>query len=56
MDKKEDRNVSGIIIAADYDKKLEYAQKVLPNVRVFLYKVSFALEEFKGKELVPSAD
>jgi hypothetical protein len=50
MDKKGDKNVSGIIIAADYDNKLEYALKVLQNVQVFLYKVSFTLDEFKGKE------
>lgn len=50
MDKKGDKNVSGIIIAADYDNKLEYALKVLQNVQVFLYKVSFSLEEFQGIE------
>jgi predicted nuclease of restriction endonuclease-like (RecB) superfamily len=49
LDKKGDKNVSGIIIAADYDSKLEYALKVLQNVQVFLYKVSFTLDEFKGK-------
>ena len=48
MDKKGDKNVNGVIIAADYDKKLEYALKVLPNIQVFLYKVSFTLDEFKG--------
>jgi hypothetical protein len=49
MNKKGDKNVKGIIIAADYDNKLEYALKVLQNVEVFLYKVSFTLDEFKGK-------
>ena len=48
MDKKGDKNVSGVIIAADHDNKLEYALKVLPNIQVFLYKVSFTLDEFKG--------
>lgn len=48
MDKKGDKNVRGIIIAADYDSKLEYALKVLQNIQVFLYKVSFTLDEFKG--------
>jgi restriction system protein len=48
-DKKGDKNVSGIIIAADYDNKLEYALKVLQNVQVFSYKVSFTLDEFRGK-------
>jgi len=52
MDKKGDKNVSGIIIAADYDSKIEYALKVLPNVQVFLYKVNFTLEKFSGKETV----
>jgi len=48
MDKKGDKNVSGVIIAADYDNKLEYALKVLQNIRVYLYKVNFTLDEFKG--------
>ena len=45
---KGDKNVKGIIIAAEYDKKLEYALKVVPNIEVFLYKVDFKLSEFKG--------
>jgi hypothetical protein len=45
-----DKNVSGIVIAADYDNKLEYALRVLQNVQVFLYKVSFTLDELKGKQ------
>jgi len=52
MDKKGDKNVRGIVIAADYDNKLEYALKVFQNVQVFLYKVNFTLEEFKVKETV----
>jgi restriction system protein len=52
MDKKGDKNVTGIVIAADYDNKLEYALKVLQNVQVFLYKVSFTLDEFKGKQIM----
>jgi len=47
-EKKEDKNVKGIIIASDYDKKLEYALKVVSNVEVFLYEVDFKLREFKG--------
>jgi hypothetical protein len=50
MHNKGDKNVRGIIVAADYDNKLEYALKVLQNVEVFLYKVNFTLEEFKGRE------
>jgi len=47
-EKKSDSNVMGIIIAAEFDKKLEFAIKVVPNIEVFLYKVSFKLDEFKG--------
>jgi hypothetical protein len=42
-------SVHGIVIAADYDNKLEYTLKVLQNVQVFLYKVNFTLDEFKRK-------
>lgn len=45
---KGDKNVKGIIIAAEFDKKLEYALEAVPNVEVFLYKVDFKLSEFKG--------
>ncbi len=43
-----DKNVKGIIIAGTYDKKLDYALKVIPNIEVFIYKVEFKLSEFKG--------
>ena len=29
MDKKGDRNVSGLVVAADYENKPDYASKVL---------------------------
>lgn len=45
---KKDSNVKGIIIAGHYDKKLEYALKMVPNTEVFLYEVSFKLNEFTG--------
>jgi len=45
---KGDKNVKGIIIAAEFDKKLEYALKAVPNIEVFLYIVDFKLSEFKG--------
>jgi hypothetical protein len=48
IDNLKDKGVKGIIIAAEYDKKLEYALKVVQNIQVFLYKVDFKLEEFKG--------
>jgi len=44
---KKDANVKGIIIAGEYDKKLEYALEAVPNVEVFLYQVDFKLSEFK---------
>ena len=48
MKKKNDKNVKGIIIAAEFDKKLEYAISAVPNIEVFLYQVDFKLSEFKG--------
>lgn len=42
-------NVQGIIIAGEYDRKLEYALKMVPNVEVFLYEVDFKLKQFKKK-------
>jgi Endonuclease NucS/MrcB-like, N-terminal domain len=41
--KKRDNNVRGVIIAAEFDEKLEYALRVVPNVEVFLYKVDFQI-------------
>ncbi|GEM_PF-958049 len=41
--KKGDNNVKGIIIAAEFDEKVEYALRVVPNVEVFLSKVDFQL-------------
>lgn len=38
--------VSGVIIAGEYDKKLDYALKALNNVEVFLYQVDFKLNKF----------
>jgi len=48
MKNKNDKNVKGIIIAAEFDKKLEYAINAIPNIEVFLYQVDFKLSEFKG--------
>lgn len=45
---KGDNHVKGIIIAGEYDRKLEYALTAVPNVEVFIYKVIFELSEFKG--------
>jgi len=46
-DNKKDNNVRGIIIAAEYDQKLEYALKVIQNIQLFLYKVDFTFSEYK---------
>ena len=43
-----DDNVKGIIIAGKYDKKLDYALEYAPfDTEVFIYNVSFSLNEFK---------
>lgn len=38
------RNVRGIIISKERDEKLEYALKVVPNVDLFVYNISFTIE------------
>jgi hypothetical protein len=45
---KNNSSVKGIIIAAEFDKKLEYALGVVNNIEVFLYQVDFKLKEFVG--------
>ena len=44
---KKDKNIKGIIIAGEYDKKLDYALEMVPNVEVFIYNVDFNLKEFR---------
>jgi restriction system protein len=44
---KKDKNVKGVIIAGSYDKKLDYAREMIPNIEVFIYQVDFKLKEFK---------
>jgi hypothetical protein len=44
-----DENVKGVIIAGEYDKKLDYARKMVSNTDVFLYQVDFKLREFFKK-------
>lgn len=39
-------NVKGVIIAGQYDKKLDYALEMVPNIEVFLYEVNFKLNKF----------
>jgi len=38
----------GIIIAGTYNRKLDYALKIIPSVDVFLYKIDFHLREFNS--------
>jgi hypothetical protein len=45
-EKKGDDEVRGIIIAGQYDTRLDYALKIVPNAEVFIYEVSFKLREF----------
>ena len=44
---KKDENVKGIIVAGQFDNKLEYARTMVPNTEVFLYEVDFKLKEYK---------
>lgn len=46
-EKMSDDNVRGIIIAGDYDRRLEYALKMIPNVEVFIYQVDFKLTKYQ---------
>lgn len=41
-----DKDVRGVIIAGQYDKKLDFAREMIPNVEVFIYQVDFKLREF----------
>jgi len=45
---KHDDNVKGVVIAGSYDRKLDYALKIMQNIDVFIYEVDFKLKEFKG--------
>ena len=46
-EKKNDPNVKGIIIAAQFDQKLHYAMKRAKDIEVFLYQVDFTLKGHK---------
>lgn len=46
-EKLQDEKVRAIIVAGSYDKRLDYALKMVPNIEVFLYEVSFKLRGFK---------
>jgi len=40
-----DYDVKGIVIAKEKDERLEYALKLMPNVSLFLYSVSFDVKK-----------
>ena len=42
---KNDIGVSGIIIAGQADKKLDYALQMVPNTEMFIYEVDFKLKK-----------
>ncbi len=42
---KGDNEVMGIIIAGQYDKRLEYALTMVPNAEVLIYEVDFKLKK-----------
>jgi hypothetical protein len=48
QDRLNDPEVKGIIIAHGYDRKLEYALKLINRVEVYVYELDFRLNEFKG--------
>lgn len=39
--------VRGILIASDFDQRVVYAAKALPNIKLLKYKVSFELKEIR---------
>ncbi len=41
-------DVKGVIIAGQYDRKLDYALSVISNVEVFIYQVGFKLDKFEN--------
>lgn len=45
--KTDGKETKGIIIAAQYDKRLYYALQKMKDTEVYLYRVDFKLEEFK---------
>lgn len=44
---KKDDNVKGVIVAGQFDNKLDHARIMLANTEVFLYEVNFQLKEYK---------
>jgi hypothetical protein len=48
--KTQGKKVKGIIIAARYDERLDYALQDVNDVEVYLYRVDFHLREFRESE------
>ena len=46
---KKDDGVKGVIVAGQFDTKLDHAKSMIPNSEVFLYEVDFKLKEYKWK-------
>lgn len=46
-EKKNDKGVRGVIIAGEYDRRLDYALQMIHNCEVFLYEVDFKLKKFQ---------
>ena len=44
---KNDEMVTGVIVAGQFDEKLDHARIMMPNIEVFLYQVDFKLKEYK---------
>lgn len=40
-----DKKVSGVIVAENFDEKIKYAVKVVPNVTLFRYQINFSLSQ-----------
>lgn len=44
-----DKKVRGIVIAGSQDERLRYALEMVPDTKLFLYRISFSLEKPKEK-------
>jgi hypothetical protein len=44
---KKNDGVKGVIVAGNFDAKLDHAQSMIPNSKVFIYEADFKLKEYK---------
>ncbi|MEH6551274.1 MAG: endonuclease NucS domain-containing protein [Pseudomonadales bacterium] len=49
----EHENVRGILVAADFDNRVVFAAKALPNIKLVKYELSFTLDEIDCAEKSP---